>query len=239
MRNKAQLTIFIIVGIILIASVSLFFVLRGGLTQEITIPETANVESFVRGCIEEVGVEAIEQIGEGGGYYFSPDISTDSGLAIYYSDNKNYVPSKKDIEEEINLFVAENLFFCTRNFIDFSELDIDQREIRVDSKINDEEVVLDVDYYIRVSKGESTDVLKNFKVNIYVRLGVIYDSVLEILETSREDICLSCILDTSLSSDLYVDMNDVSDEEVMFVVRDENSKLDDEPFEWVFVIDYE
>ena len=238
MMKRGQLTIFIIVGIILIASVSLFFILRGGISQDITIPETANVQDFVSNCIEEIGTDVIEQIGEGGGYYFSSDIATDSGLAIYYSGEENYVPSKESIEEEINSYVEENLFFCTRNFVDFPELEISQSSIEVDSKINDEEIVLDVDYLIRVRKGESVDLLKNFKVNIYVRLGVIYNSILEIVQTSREDICLSCILEVSLENDLYVDMNDVDGEKVMFVVRDENSKLNDEPFEWVFVIDY-
>ena len=238
MMKRGQLTIFIIVGIILIASVSLFFILRGGISQDITIPETANVQDFVSNCIEEIGTDVIEQIGEGGGYYFSSDIATDSGLAIYYSGEENYVPSKESIEEEINSYVEENLFFCTRNFVDFPELDITQGGIKVDSKINDEEVILDVDYLISVGKENNTNILRDFKISIPVRLGVIYNSILEIVQTSREDICLSCILEVSLEDDLYVDMNDVDGEKVMFVVKDENSKLNDEPFEWVFVIDY-
>ena len=238
MEKKGQLTIFIIVGVILIASMALFFILRNSLGQDVTIPETANVENFVRGCIEEVGTDVIEKIGNGGGYYFSSDIATDSGLAVHYSKGQNYIPTQENIQEEINSYVEENLFFCTRNFVDFPELDITQGGIKVDSKINDEEVILDVDYLISVGKENNTNILRDFKISIPVRLGVIYNSILEIVQTSREDICLSCILDVSLKNDFYVDMNDVDGEKVMFVVKDENSKLNDEPFEWVFVIDY-
>jgi hypothetical protein len=237
--KKGQLTIFIIVGIVLIASIALFFILRGGIRQEFTISESANVQSFILDCIDEVGNDIIEQIGEGGGYYFSSDKSTSSGLAIYYSGNENYIPSREEIEEEISFFVEENLFFCTRNFVDFPQLDISQRNIEVRTSIKDEEIILDVDYFVSVSKGDNTDVLRDFEGKIYVRLGIIYDSIVRIVQSSRQDICLSCILDISLDNDLYVDMNDVSDNEVMFVVRDENSKLNDESFDWVFVIDYE
>jgi len=239
MKKKAQLTIFIIVGIILIASISVFFIFRNSLNQEVTNPETENIRNFVLGCIDEVGVEVIEQIGDGGGYYSSSNKPTNLGLAIYYSENQNYIPSKKEIEEEISLYVEEKLFFCTRNFVDFSELDISQGDIKVNSLINDEEIVLDVDYFVSVSKDGNTDVLRDFEVKIPVRLGIIYNSILEIVQSSREDICLSCILDISLRDDLYIDMNDLSENEVMFVIRDEESKLNNESFEWVFVIDYE
>ena len=251
-NKKAQLTIFIIVGIILIASIALFFVFRGGIKQEVTIPEAANVRNLVSNCIEEVGTEVIEQIGERGGCWKS-DVGSrkseegcrisDSGLAIYYSNNTNYIPSKKEIEEEINLYIGEKLFFCTKNFVDFPELDISQRNIKVNSKINNEEIILDVDYFVSISKENNTNVLKDFKTNIPIRLGIIYDSIVGIVRGSSGEICLSgsenCILDVSLKNDLYVDMNDMNDNQVMFIVRDENSKLNGKPFEWVFVIDYE
>lgn len=47
---KGQLTIFVIVGIILVSLVALFFILRGGISQEFIISD----------CIKEVGVGVID-----------------------------------------------------------------------------------------------------------------------------------------------------------------------------------
>lgn len=237
--KKGQLTIFIILGIILVASVALYFVFRGGIVQEYSITDTGNVKNFVDDCIEQVGIDVLKQVSEGGGYYFPSDKSTSSGLTIYYSEGQDYILPKEEIEEEISEFFKENLFFCTRNFIDFPELEINQEDIEVNTLIGDEAVSFEVDYPIRITKGESSDLLRDFEKTIPVRVGVVYDVSKEIVQSSREEICLSCILDKSLENDLYVDLNDLNENEVMFVVRDENSKLNDEPLEWVFVIDYE
>ncbi len=237
--KKGQLTIFIIIGIILIASIALYFVFRGGIVQEYSIVDTGDVKSFVDDCIEEVGSDVIKQVSEGGGYYFSSDKSTYSGLAIYYSAGESYVPTKEEIEDEISNFVKENLFFCTRNFVDFPELEISQEDIDVSVFFNEESVNFEVDYPLRINKGDSSDLLRDFEKTIPVRLGTLYDVSREIVQSSREEICLSCILDLSLEKNLYVDMNDLNDSEVMFVVRDENFKLNDEPLELVFVMDYE
>jgi hypothetical protein len=239
MKKNAQLTIFIIVCVILVAVVGLFFAFRGGIISEYSISDTSNVKSFVDDCINEVGIEVLKQISEGGGYYFSSNESTSSGLAIYYSQGQNFLPTKEEIENEISFYVAENLFFCTKNFVNFPDLEIKQSPINVETKITDEEVVLNVNYPIRITKGDSSDLIRDFEKNFFVRLGIVYELSKEIVQTSRENICLSCILDISLENDLYVDMNDLDNNKVMFAVRDENSKLNGENLEWVFVIDYE
>jgi len=240
MKKRGQLTIFIIVGIIILASIGLYFTFRSSIVkQEYTITDTSNVNRFVDDCIEQVGIEVIKQVSEGGGYYFSSEKSTSSGLAVYYSEGQSYVPTKEDIEDEISEFIKENLFFCTQNFVDFPDLDISQSEISVETSVEDENVNIEVNYPIRVTKGESSDLLRDFEKTIPVRVGTVYWMSKEIVQSSREDICLSCILDLSLENDLYVDMNDINDNEVMFMVRDENSKLNEENLEWVFVIDYE
>ncbi len=230
---KGQLTIFIIVGIILVASVSLFFMLRGGITQEFTISDSGDVQFFVESCIDEVGTEVVERVGAGGGYYFVPEMSV-SGLAIYSSKGENYIPSKEKVEEEISLYVAENLFFCVNNFADFTDVIIEQGDIEVITTIKNEEVVFDINYPIRISKGESVDLLRDFENTIFVRLGIIYDSLEELINLNKESICLTCFLE----NDLKLEINNVDENNVMFVIRDEVFKLNDEVYEWAFAMEY-
>ena len=208
MEKRAQVTIFIIIAVLVIGAVALFFTLRGDLQrEEVYSPEVAPIVNFVEECIYDTGEEVIYTIGQGGGYYFPPEKSTETGIAYYLLDGQNYMPSKLDVEREISFFVSEKLFFCTRNFVDFSDYEIEQGEIRINSKIQANKVVLDVDYPLTISRGESVSVIKDFEVEIPVRLNVVYDSVKEFVnEDSEEGICLSCLLNISETNDLYVDM---------------------------------
>lgn len=240
MGRKGQITIFIIIAIFIVGAVLIFFTLRTGLIKTALSPEVESIHNFVQECIEQEGIEIIYTIGESGGYFFSPELSTDSGVAYYYSDGKNYMPSKEQVEKEISFYLSEVLFFCTRNFIDFSDLEIEQEEIKTKTEIGDEKVILSVNYPITITKGGSASVIEDFKVEIPVRLGIVYDSVAEIMQEqlTHESICLSCLLDISIENDLYVDMLDYDDETTLFIFRDENSKINNKTFVWVFANKY-
>lgn len=240
MKNKkAQVTIFIIIAIIIVGAVALFFTLRGTLQKEVYTPEVASVKNFVDECIENTAEDVIYTIGQGGGYYFPPTFSTDSGITYYLINNKSYMPSKKQIEEEISYFISNKLFFCVRNFVDFPEFEIEQGEIKTSSKIYENSVVLNLNYPITIRKGESVSRIKDFEVEIPVRLGIVYDSVSGFIAEDIEDgICLSCLLNISETHDLYVDMFDYDEETVIFIFKDENSIINDVAFEWVFANEY-
>ncbi|GAG34547.1 unnamed protein product, partial [marine sediment metagenome] len=155
---------------------------------------------------------------------------------------KSYIPSKEQIENEISDYVDKELFFCTMNFVDFPELEISQGEIKTRTTIEEDKVILNVNYPLSITKENNTALIEDFEnIKIPVRLGVVYDSVEEIIQEqlSHESICLSCILEVSLENDLYVDMMDYDDETVIFIFRDENSKLNEVVFEFVFANKYE
>ena len=240
-NKRSQVTIFIIISILIIALILIFFMFKGQIRQILYSPEVESVYLFVDNCIDEVGSEVIYKIGENGGYYFPPNFSTESGIPYYYSNGKSYMPSKEEIEKEISFFVSEKLFFCTRNFIDFPNFEITQRDIKTKTTIKDDGVNLNINYPISITHGESTSIIEDLEKEIPVRLGIVYDSIEKIIkeQLSHEDICLSCILDVSLENDLYVDMMDYDEETVIFIFRDENSIINNKTYEFVFANKYE
>jgi len=70
MRTKSgQVTIFVIVGIVIVATVLLFLLLRGGSEDPVTGGTSeANTESFLETCLKDVVREGTERIGAQGGY---------------------------------------------------------------------------------------------------------------------------------------------------------------------------
>jgi len=242
MVKRGQVTIFIIIAIILVASIAGFFLFRQQLgLEDLLTPEDDSIYLFVESCIEEIGKDAIYHITQNGGYFLPTEFSTSEGIPYYYSNGKNYMPSKEDIEKEISYYINQMLFFCTKNFVDFSNFNITQGEIKTETEIKDEEVVLNVEYPISVSDGKSTTLFEDFKnIEIPVRLGIVYNAIKEIIQEqlNYDSICLSCILDVSLKYDLYVDMFDYDEETVIFIIRDETLKINEEDFEFMFANKY-
>ncbi len=242
MSNKrGQVTIFIIIAIIIIGAIGLYFSLRGGLTtSEPYSPQTEQIYLFVEECIEDTGRDAVYWIGQNGGYFFPPELSTKTGIPYYYYNGRNYMPYKEEVEEEISKYVNEMLFFCTRNFVDFSEFNISEGEIKTNTQIQDNKVVLNVEYPINIKKGESTTRLRNFEnIEIPTRLGIVYNAVEKIIQDqlTHENICLSCISNIAEENDLAIDMTN-TEEGLIFSVRDD-SPINEFPLEWIFANKYE
>ena len=135
--------------------------------------------------------------------------------------------------------MKRKLFFCTKNFENFPSLNITSGDIDVETEIKDEEVILNVNYPLGISDGKSSVFIEDFSVELPVRLGMLYDSASEFVDKSSVDgICLSCILDISLRNSFYVDMFDYDDETVLFIFRDEESVIANEPFRFIFANKY-
>ena len=188
MKSKsAQVTIFVIIAILIIAGISLYFVLRKEVPEKTDYsPETEGIYNFVQECLEQTSEEVIYNVGQRGGYYFPPELSTESGIPYYLINGKNYVPTKAEIENEISKFVSEKLFFCTRNFIGFSEYEIEQGEIKTKTQILEEVIILNTNYPLTISKGNSSSRIEDFEIIIPVCAGIVYNSVLEFLNTESE-----------------------------------------------------
>src|SRR3989344_8389777 len=205
--KRGQLSIFIIIAIMLVASFVLFILIRERIQSRIAMPEINAVRTYIEQCIEDTGAEVVYEIGENGGYFFPPELSAGSGVAYYYINKESQMPSKAQIENEISLYLNEKLFFCTRNFDNFPNLEIIQGEISSDVSIKSEEVVLNVRYPVRISRDNDTAVIRDFNsIKIPVRFGIVYDSIRETIDRQEPSrgICISCILEISLKNDLYV-----------------------------------
>ena len=241
MNKRGQITIFIIIAIIIIGAIGLYFSLRGGLTTSRPYsPQTEQIYLFVEECIEDTGRDAVYWIGQNGGYFFPPELSTKTGIPYYYSNGRNYMPYKEEVEEEISKYTEENLDFCLNDFVDFPEFNISQREIKTETKILDNKIILNIEYPLTITKGDSTSIIRNFEnIGVSTRLGLVYNAVGKIIldQLNHKDICLSCISNIAGENDLAIDMTN-TEEGLIFTVRDD-SPINEFPLEWIFANKYE
>lgn len=234
--KRGQITIFLIFGIgILVLSMVLFFLNQDFISNADV--DMDKVRGFVEHCIETEAKEVIFEIGRGGGYYFPGDYSTESGIAIYQENGVINIPETDKIEEEISSILNKKLFFCTKSFVDFPELEVRQGDISSKVLISEEKISVNIIYPLSLKKGEKVYLLKDFKTEIDDRLGELLKSAKEFINNNIEGkICLSCLFDIAMKYDFFVDMFDYNDEIKVFVFKDSENKEDEESFQLIFSI---
>ena len=245
-NNKiGQLTIFIIIAILVIGAVALFFTLSGTLQREKAYPiEVAPIANFVQECLDDVSEEVVYAVGDGGGYYYPPKLTTDVlGIPYYKIRNKTYLPTKERVEQQISRYVSENMLNCTRDFRDFPNYEIKQGKISSNTEILEDSVKINLNYPLTILKEDSSYRINDFETEIFVLFGIVYNAINMYIEDELAadplGICVTCLLDVSEKYGIYIDSFDIEEGDVVFMFIDNSSFDEDEnPFKYVFANKY-
>jgi hypothetical protein len=192
MKKRGQITVFIILGIFILIGVILFFYLRLNtniFTPDVVVPqEVAPLKRYVESCVYESGEDAITRLGMQAGYVEIPEeISMDpdayvqiSGpikMPYWYLNGEDISPTITEMQEQISDYIAENVKQCLRNFSDFDEFIIEEKDgIGVETTIAEEEVIIKMDYplIIKNKKGNKITEWSLYTNSVPVRLKRIY-----------------------------------------------------------------
>ena len=174
-RNKAQVSVFVIVAILIVGAIAIYFIVRGGVDDGAIPIELSQVFDYYQGCIEQETRAAIEILGSQGGYIEVPDYVPGSEFApfsshlnffgfpvpywYYVSGNgvvKEQVPAKSEMEKEIALYIEEGLEFCDFESFYSSGFEIEVGAPIVKADIEDTKVRVEVDSEMSVSRGENS-----------------------------------------------------------------------------------
>jgi len=238
----SQISIFIIIAVLIIAVIGIFFFTRLDILNFNNInPEVKPIYSFVESCVKQTGEDAVYRIGQTGGYFEIPESASENNVAYYLEKGDKKIPLKQEIEQEIANYVDEMLFFCTQNFVEFSDFSVEQGEIKTDVEIQDKKVIFNVNYPVSISKAEESYFFEKFDSETEVRLGIIYDIIYEsVMEhMTEQDICVECINKLLEKNDFYLNMQDYDDETVVFSIIDFDSTINSEEYRFYFANKYE
>jgi hypothetical protein len=208
MNKKGQLAIFVIIGIVIVVSIILFFVIRSQFGGGSDIPgELSPVYDFYSKCIEEEVGLALDVAGSQGGRIdvgtfqrgsdFAPFSShlNFAGISIpywyYVAGNgviKEQVPSKGEIEREVEEFVESRIGNCNfQSFYDQGfEIDLEAgKDVRVN--IEDTKVSVEVRSKLSVSKEEISATKGNFNIEVGSKLGKFHTLAGEVYNKQKDE----------------------------------------------------
>lgn len=151
MKKRGQVTIFIVLGIVILVVFGLLFFVRGNVVEKsfeeemnaLTVPaKIQSVKLYFDNCVEDLTEEGLSKIGEQGGYFdlpediafrsytnpFSNSLEVYDGLnvAYWYYESANgiemsQIPSLESMELELENYINENFKECYYNIYSFEQ----------------------------------------------------------------------------------------------------------------------
>ncbi len=242
--KKAQITVFLIIGVIILISVGLIIYMKDKVETSMTEDDlefstaAQPVAPFVEQCIKKTLQEAIIVVAERGGAYELPPLSTKEAYknAPYYIYGTDmYLPTS--IENNIKLYFEENIRFCTQGFTELPGLEIAYDEPKAEILLGENTATATVDYPLRIMEatGEITK-MSRFKSSTPTRILEMSKVAEEIVKTPImfESHCLTCINEIMKTNDFKLSMVD-DYEGTFFAIVDNSTIINEEPVRFRFV----
>ncbi len=237
--KKAQVSIFVIIGIILLI-ISAILVYRFNDRPVIDNPEDdfEEIELYVQDCLQQSAVEAIELLGKQGSLDPSAYVaSDDTKISYYYFKGKGYVPDQQDIEKQISQHMRESAYECINDFSD-KEYVIDAEIIDISSSIEEDYVIINLDSPIKIYHHGTKDEIIIPEVELQANLKKIYDTTQEIIKDTIQD-PEWIQFDKLYENDLDIKIVKVNSSTLVYVITDNKVGLDKKPFIYRFAVKYD
>jgi len=248
--KKAQLTVIIIVAIVIVAAIAGTTVVvtnnkkiaasNAYFAQADIQPTLEAIRAQIIDCSKDTGKDALSTIGVQGGYYKRQNQYFDlqsSFIPYYYYLGKYFQPSKVDVERELNLYISENLEKCLSE-ISYPDYQISHKPLNPDTRIKDSEVTFKINQQSEIEREGNTITLElaDHAQTIPSELLAIINLADYITQSHKEDpelYCISCVSDIAQANDLFVDIVEFRENEMLVIISDAHSGEDPYSFEFL------
>ncbi len=242
MKKGGQVTIFIIVGIIIIGIIALFFLFRGGVQiPGVGVGEETNPPSFLESCIEEKVREAVNIISFQGGYinpslyksfkFENEDLPVNISYLCYnpndYSPCVNQEPILiKHLNGEIYNYISEdvgNCFDSLTSSLDKQGYEVNPEYREFEIELKEGQIIINIDGEITLTKSGETTKQEDFEIAIPSRF---YDLSLVVQEIINKEVtsCEFSHYDMSIYREFDINKYRTADSSVIYKVKNEDSE---------------
>lgn len=215
--KKGQVTIFAVLGLVLLITMGLFFFITKELNAEKDIRESPsfnNVEYFIQSCIELASSEVVTRNSNFNGIERFlekedlPDNIANSKNVLFYRKEPIFL-EKESVELTFSKLISKNLDKCVDISIFHNEFEIQLKNKSVNTTIEEKFVIVSVSWPIKITKGKTTRYLELFQYKVDVPLNKVINKINNLLERLNEN---PYVLDIFPKDDdtfnVFISMND-------------------------------
>ncbi|MBI2135929.1 hypothetical protein HYU06_02580 [Candidatus Woesearchaeota archaeon] len=246
-NRKGQLTAILLIVFIILATASVYFLLRGlrvekQFESEIEFVSTVSGESkpialFVGECIKGTSLPALKLLGLQGGSISDTGqkVESDYGRLTYgFVDGKNTLSSIEQMRQEI----AGYMNAAIENCADFSRFEqqgynIEKAAVNTQVDISKDKITFNVEYPLKISKGSFSQEVKDFRQEIKVGLYDIVGYANAVVEKIAKD---PYHIDFTFLATLPYNISVIplGDNNFAYFIVDEKLRLENQAYRFVF-----
>ena len=217
MKKKGVISVFIIIGIFILAVVALIISMYQGVIPKpgFLRNEADSITTYTESCLDTITHQAVDIMSVQGGYINLPEelkkdeLYLDFGFKVphWYNKGYSYAPSVLEMQEEMNNYIEENLKLCINNFEAFPQFNIvPLSDIKVNSRISESRIAIKTEYKLQVAYGgdEEKTILDEFNVDVKSNLGKMANLGRELMSWENRDFFLENYTDEMIACSDYL-----------------------------------
>jgi len=219
--KRAQLTVFVVVAVLLIAGVSVFYLFSCNKSDPlcrpridpIINPDLNKVMNAISYCMKTDSQEALKTIGIQGGYYQEPKLSDNLGWAFipyYYYEGQILMPAKEEIENQLSMYVDDKFPKCLDDY-GIKNPNVQYSSSKTITTIRKGEVIFKIDMPVAVTRDTKTTTIE-VKDHPMIYNSSLFDiiEVADYITKSHKEndsmVCINCLVQMAKERTLYVDI---------------------------------
>jgi hypothetical protein len=242
-KKKSQITIFIIIGLILIIIMVLFFNLYTN-NQDLIDKKIPNeikpIKIMLDECINDIFINSVFELGLRGGYYTLPFeiyVSKYSHSPFFYYNELNLTITKTKLKNNIEEYINDSLISCIINLEEqYNEYSF-ENNLKPIISINKNDVTLEFFDGLNIYNENFNYKLKiqpfllNLKLN---NILIIINEIIDKTIKKPKEINFSHILHLLNKYNLKIEINRYGNDTISYIIIDESIFYEDLPFMFIF-----
>lgn len=240
MGKKAQLTLFLVIGLIMLVVAGFFIYLVSQKrlsvieTQEVPV-EIQPLQLHIEECLTATAEDAIFILGRYGGYTAlkEPYFTTEPFDTNYlYFQGKNNSPSEEVMQKEIADYITTNLPLCV-DFDAFPSFTISPADISSAITFARESVVITTEWPLSISQDEITWQLSRFRTTVPVRLWKYHRTMQKIIaEEMFNDNIVDAVYLLGMGMNIITSV--YNNDTRVYLMYENQSMIDNRPYVYIF-----
>ena len=246
MSKRGQVTIFVIIGIIILASVFAFLSFNKEtktIAEEPLILNTEPITDWVEQCLITTTKEAIPENGYNGGYFQTQyNVPFFNNVPYYIYENESYLPTVELFQEQMQEYIYYYLDLC----LDFSPFE--KEGYVITSSIPESNVIITPNKIIsnlimnlEIKKGNYINEISQFRVEIPDQQ--LYYNIMAVnnvfSESKTESLCLSCFAEEGSKENLTFNIEPLENNTYLIQMQNHNYIFDFVDYTLNFMLKYE
>lgn len=255
-QKRGQVTLFIILGIILLIITSFwFYSQRAGVQKPAAISAPTDVKAvqeYVEECIKEITPPGIYLLAHQGGRMYADEefqqadfteknfLTFERALPYYLLNGKKVMPERGDIEKQLAQYVSENLLLCT-DFSGFISqgMSIAEGDVAAKTTIAKGRVIVEVDYPLEIMMEDKVTTISKFRGETKSRLFellAVAGKMVDLIKKNPERANLPAFAQLNSQHDVMISLLPFDKDTIVYSIYDDDEAfwIDHAPLIWWF-----